>query len=156
MATPLAGQGYGQSLAVGDGEVIVGESLSETSPGYVYVFRRDSGGAWAEVQRFEASNSAIGDHFGRTLTLTGDQLLVGSTILQAVFVFEKDGSGQWVERQILNPSDNVPGNFIGRISAADGDRFLTASWANSEGRGAVYVFDRDPSTGRWSESAKLM
>ena len=46
MTTPLAGQGYGQSLAVGDDEVIVGESLSESSPGYAYVFRKDSGGAW--------------------------------------------------------------------------------------------------------------
>ena len=156
MTTPVAGQGYGQSLAVGDGEVMVGESLSETSPGYVYVFRRDSGGAWAEVQRFEASNSAVGDHFGRTLTLSGDQLLVGSTILQAIYVFEKDTSGQWIETQTLTVSDNVPGNFIGRISAADGDHFLTASWANSEGRGAVYVFERDPSTGLWSETDKLM
>ena len=156
MTTPLAGQGYGQSLAVGDGEVIVGESLSEASPGYVYVYRRDSGRAWAEVQRFEASNSAVGDRFGRTVTLSGDQLLVGSTILQAIYVFEKDAGGQWIERQTLTVSDNVPENFIGRISAADGDHFLTASWANSEGPGAVYVFERDPATGRWSETDKLM
>jgi choice-of-anchor B domain-containing protein len=156
MTTPLAGQGYGHSLAVGDDEVIVGESLSEATPGYVYVYRKDSSGAWTEVQRFEASNSAVGDHFGRTLTLSGDQLLVGSTILQAVFVFEKDGSGQWRETQVLTVSDNEPGNFIGRVSAAEGDHFFTASWANSEGRGAVYVFERDPATGQWSETDKLM
>ncbi|MCH7892209.1 MAG: hypothetical protein IH921_11970, partial [Gemmatimonadetes bacterium] len=156
MTTPLAGQGYGQSLAVGDDEVIVGESLSESSPGYAYVFRKDSGGAWAEVQRIEASNSAVGDHFGRTLTLSGDQLLVGSTILQAIYVFEKDASGQWMETQTLTVSDDTPGNFIGRISAADGDHFFTASWANSDGRGAVYVFERDPSTGLWTETDKLM
>jgi len=156
MTTPLAGQGYGQSLAVGDGEVIVGESLSEAAPGYVYVYREDSGGAWAEVQRFEASNAAVGDHFGRSVTLSGDQLLVGSTLLQAIYVFEKDGSGQWRETQVLTVSDNVAGNFIGRISAADGDHFFTASWANSEGRGAVYVFERNPATGQWSETDKLM
>ena len=135
--------------------MIVGESLSQAAPGYVYVYRKDSGGAWAEVQRLEASNSAVGDHFGRTVTLSGDQLLVGSTILQAIYVFEKDGSGQWRETQTLTVSDNVEGNFIGRMSAADGDHFLTASWANSEGRGAVYVFERDPATGGWSETDKL-
>ncbi len=155
-ASPLAGQGYGQSLAVGDDEVLVGESLSEAAPGYVYVYRKDSGGEWTEVQRLEASNPAAGDHFGRTVTLSGDQLLASSTILQAIYVFEKDGSGMWQETQILNVSDNVEGNYIGRVSAGDGDRFLTASWANSEGRGAVYVFDRDPTTGLWSETAKLM
>ena len=155
-ATPLAGQGYGQALAVGGGEVVVGEPLSETSPGYVYVYRKDSGAAWVEVQQLEASNSVIGDHFGRTVTLSGDQLLVGSTLLQAIYVFEKDGSDQWRETQILTASDAYEGNFIGRVSAADGDHFFTASWANSEGRGAVYVFERDPATGRWSETDKLM
>ena len=102
---PLAGQGYGESLAVGGGEVIVGESLNETSPGYVYVYRRDSGGAWGEIQRLEASNSAPGDHFGRTVTLSGDQLLVGSTVLEAVYVFEKYGDDQWRETQILKVGD---------------------------------------------------
>ena len=155
-ATPLAGQGYGEALAVGGGEVVVGEPLSETSPGYVYVYRKDSGATWVEVQRLEASNSVIGDHFGRTVTLSGDQLLVGSTLLQAIYVFEKDGSDQWRETQILTASDAFEGNFIGRVSAADGDHFFTASWANSEGRGAVYVFERDPATGRWSETDKLM
>ncbi len=155
-ATPLAGQGYGEALAVGGGEVIVGESLSEETPGYVYVYRKDSSGAWVEIQRFEASNSTTGDHFGRTVTLAGDQLLVGSTLLQAIYVFEKDGDGQWRETQILTASDAFEGNFIGRVSAADGDHFFTASWANSEGRGAVYAFERDPGTGRWSETDKLM
>ena len=154
--TPLAGQGYGEALAVGGGDVVVGEPLDETSPGYVYVYRKDSGGTWVEVQRLEASNSAIGDHFGRTVTLSGDQLLVGSTLLQAIYVFEKDGSDQWRETQILTASDTFEGNFIGRISAAEGDHFFTSSWADSEGRGAVYVFERDPATGRWSETDKLM
>ena len=136
--------------------MVVGESLNESSPGYVYVYRRDSGATWVEVQRLEASNSIIGDHFGRTVTLAGDQLLVGSTLLQAIYVFEKDGSDQWRETQILTASDPFEGNFIGRVSAADGDHFFTASWAHSEGRGAVYVFERDPATGRWSETDMLM
>ncbi|MCH8811463.1 MAG: choice-of-anchor B family protein [Gemmatimonadetes bacterium] len=157
-AAPLAGQGEGWevSIAVGGGEVIVGESLNETSPGYAYVYRKDSGGVWAEVQRLEASNSSPGDHFGRTVTLSGDQLLVGSTLLEAIYVFEKDGSDQWRETQILTASDAYQGNSIGRISAADGDHFFTASWTNSESRGAVYAFERDPATGRWSETDKLM
>ena len=142
-AASLAGQeGWEVSLAVGGDEVMVGESLNETSPGYVYVYRKDSGGPWTEVQRLEASNSAAGDHFGRTVTLAGDQLLVGSTILEAIYVFEKDGSDQWRETQILTASDAYVGNSIGRISAADGDHFFTASWANSEARHPSLERDR--------------
>ena len=63
MTTPLAGQGYGHSLAVGDGAVMVGESLIDASPGYVYVYRRDSGGGLAEAQRSQSFNLAAGAPF---------------------------------------------------------------------------------------------
>ena len=156
MATPLAGQGYGQSVAVGDSEVIVGESLNTMAPGYVYVYRKDVDGEWTEAQRLEASNSAMGDHFGRSLAQTGNHLLVGSTTLETVYVFERDASGAWRETQALQASDGTEGDYIGRLAAVDGDDVLMATWAHAEGRGAVYVFHRDDSTGRWSESAKLM
>ena len=156
MATPLSGQGYGQSVAVGDGEVIVGESLNTMAPGYVYVYRKGVGGEWTEAQRLEASNSAKGDHFGRSLAQTGNHLLVGSTTLETVYVFEKDASDAWRETQKLQASDGTEGDDIGRLAAVDGDNVLMATCAHAEGRGAVYVFHRDTSTGRWSESAKLM
>ncbi len=155
MATPLAGQGYGQSVAVGDGQVIVGESLNTMAPGYVYVYQKDAGGAWAEVQRLESSNSANGDHFGRALALTGNSLLVGSTTMETVYVFERDGSGTWRETQAMQARGSVEGDYIGRMAAVDGDNVLMAAWAYSESRGAVYVFHRDASTGRWSESGRL-
>ena len=155
MATPLAGQGYGQSVAVGDGQVIVGESLNTMAPGYVYVYRKDDGGAWAEAQRLEASNSENGDHFGRSLALTGNHLLVGSTTMETVYVFEKDGDGTWSETQAMQARGSVEGDYIGRMAAVDGDNVLMAAWAFSGSRGAVYVFHRDASTGRWSESGRL-
>ena len=156
VATPLAGQGYGESVAVGDGEVMVGEALNTMAPGYVYVYRKDAGGAWAEVQRLEASNSANGDHFGRSLALTGNHLLVGLTTQETVYVFEKDRSGTWRETQALQTSDGAEGDNVGRMAAVDGDNVLMATWGHAEGRGAVYVFTRDVASGRWSESAKLM
>ncbi len=156
VATPLLGQGYGQSVAVGDSEVIVGESLNTMLPGYVYVYRKDGGGAWTEAQRLRASNFANGDHFGRALALTENHLLVGSTTLETIYVFEKDESGSWTETQTLRTSDGVEGDFVGRLAAVDGDNVLMATWAHAEARGAVYVFTRDAETGRWSESAKLM
>ena len=155
VAAPLAAQGYGQSMAIGYGEIFVGESLNTMAPGYVYVYEGDGSGAWSESQRLEASNSADGDHFGRALAFTGDHLLVGSTTLETIYVFEKDGSGAWRESQTLQASDGTEGDYIGRMAATDGDYVLMAAWAHSESRGAVYVFHRD-SDGRWSESARLM
>ena len=154
-APTLEAQGYGQSVAAGEDEVFVGESLNEVTPGYVYVYRKDQGGDWTEAQRLQASNAAQGDHFGRSLVFAGDQLLVGSTSLESIYVFEKDGSGVWNEVKLIQVSDMVEGDYIGRLAAGEGDWALQASWANQESRGAVYVFHRDES-GEWSEHSKLM
>lgn len=153
---PLAGQGYGESVAVGNGEVIVGEPMNTMTPGYVYVYSKDSVGEWTEIQRLEASNSKNGDHFGRSLALAGNHLLVGSTTLETIYVFEKDKNGLWIESEKLQANEVNHGDYIGRLAAVDGDNVLIASWAHADARGAVYVFSRDNVTGRWSQSAKLM
>ena len=107
VSAPLAAQGYGQSVAIGDGEIFVGESLNTMAPGYVYVYRSSGGGAWSELQRLEASNGSNGDHFGRALALTGSHLLVGSTTLETIYVFEKEQDGTWREVQTLQARDRT-------------------------------------------------
>ena len=154
VAAPLSAQGYGQSVAIGEGEIFAGEALNTQAPGYVYVYRGGGDDDWNEVQRLEASNSGKGDHFGRALAFTGDDLLIGSTMLETIYVFGQDRSGAWREVQTLQASDHREGDYIGRVAATDGDYVLMASWAHSESRGAVYVFHRGPD-GRWSESAML-
>ena len=43
--TPAQAQrGYGRAVAVGDGEVLVGEPANQMSSGVVYVYRRDGAG----------------------------------------------------------------------------------------------------------------
>jgi len=143
VATPLIGQSYGESVAVGGGQVIVGESLNTIAPGDVYVYEKDAGGMWSEAQRLESSNSAAGDHFGRSLALTGNLLLVGSTTMETIYVFEKDGSGTWREVQTLQAIGSVEGDYIGRMAAVDGDNVLMAAWAFGQSLSAVYLFNRD-------------
>ena len=156
MPLNITAQGYGQSVAVGEKEIFVGESLNESSPGYVFIYRQDDNNIWSEAQRLEASNSAVGDHFGRALAFTGEHLLIGATTLETIYVFSKDENGSWTERQAIKVSDSQEGNFVGRVSASDQNHVLMSSLANSEARGAVYVFERDEETNLWRESAKLM
>ncbi|MFQ5705040.1 MAG: choice-of-anchor B family protein [Gemmatimonadales bacterium] len=156
---PLAAQGFGSAVAVGNGEVMVAEPLNELSPGLVYVFRPGGGGAWTEHARLEASDAAAGDHFGRAIATDGNTLLVGATVRDsstgAVYVFVKDGSEEWTEATVLTAGDGSPGDAFGRAIAISGDRALIASWAQNDNTGAVYVFTRDGS-GNWSQSAKLV
>ncbi len=158
-ASDAVAQGYATAVAVDGQQVFVGESLNERTPGYVYVYARDASGAWAESGRLEASDAAAGDHFGRTVARTGNQLLAGATVrgetTGAVYVFTRGADGTWAETQILTASDGQPGDAFGRVMAVDGTTALVAAWAHAESRGAVYVYRRDGS-GRWTEEAKLM
>lgn len=151
-------QGFGQSVAIHDGQVLVGESLIERGPGVVYVFEKD-GSEWTEAGRFMASDATDGDHFGRSIGSTGNQVLVGATVrnesLGAVYVYTKDASGEWPETQVLTASDGAAGDAFGRGIVVDGDIALITTYAHMDGRGAVYVFRRDDN-GSWSEEAKLM
>ena len=72
-ATP----GFGGAVAVGDGEVFVGEAGNQIVPGTVYVFRRRSTG-WEEVARLRASDGVRDDGFGAAIAVDGGTLLVSA------------------------------------------------------------------------------
>jgi choice-of-anchor B domain-containing protein len=156
VAQPLAAQGYGQTvLATGD-ELLVGESLFATQPGYVYVYRRDGTGRWQQAARLQASDAEANDHFGRTLLVAQGDLLVGSTISResgALYVFRKGTDGQWREVQAMVPSDAHVDHSFGRMGATDGRIALMSDWAADSSRGAVYVFEKQGDA--WRETAKL-
>lgn len=153
-----AAQGFGSSAAVSAGDVLVGESLNERDPGYVYVYRR-SEGSWVEVQRLSASDAVAGDHFGRALGVVDGDLLVGATVVDetrgAVYVFRRNEAGMWTETVKISARDVAAGEAFGRAMAVGDGVALVAAWGHQEGRGAVYALVRDGS-GQWSEGAKLM
>ena len=75
--TPAHAQsGYGASVAVGDGEVFVGEAGNVISSGFVYVYRPTANG-WKEVAKLSASDGDDRDRFGRSMFVDGDLLLIG-------------------------------------------------------------------------------
>jgi choice-of-anchor B domain-containing protein len=155
--SPAAAQGFGQTVLVNGNELLVGESLYANRPGYVYVYRKDTAGRWAETARLQASDAANNDHFGRALAVAQGDLLVGSTISResgALYVFQRTADGAWRETAAMVPSDARPENSFGRVSATDGRTVLMADWAADSSRGAVYVFEKQ--AGAWRETAKLI
>jgi len=158
LATPLSAQGFGQSLAAGQDQIFVGESLVERGPGLVYVYGKQ-GSDWVEQGRLTASDASAGDHFGRAIGVSGSSLLVGATVPNetrgAVYAFERGPDGSWQERNIVVASDGAAGDAWGRSIAMADNTALVASWGHGESRGAVYVLTKG-ADGSWSEQAKLM
>ncbi|MBL8804140.1 MAG: FG-GAP repeat protein [Planctomycetes bacterium] len=87
-----AGDRFGYSVAVSGDTLVVGAPLEDSNTtglngnqaddsaaqsGAAYVFVR-SGGVWSQQAYLKASNAQTGDHFGWSVAVAGDTLLVGA------------------------------------------------------------------------------
>ncbi len=153
-------QGYGASVAVTGQDVLVGEPMTDRRPGTVYLYRSDGDGSWSEAARLNASDAEEGDRFGRALAAGDGDLWIGATVKDsstgAAYLFERSDGGEWRQADRFQPEDLEAGDSFGRTAARDGDFALVSSWGHRDGRGAVYVFRRDPESGQWSRYDKLM
>ena len=119
---------------------------------------------WVESQRLTASDGAERDFFGRTISVSGDTVLVGafgddvSTSVDqgSVYVFVKSGTS-WSLQQKLAPSDGAAGDAFGISVSLSGDTALIGSYQDDIGsasnRGSAYVFVRSGTT--WTQQQKL-
>ncbi len=147
----LAQSGFGRAVAVGGGEILVGEAANQATSGVVYVYGR-SGGEWQETAQLVSSETAARDRFGRAIALYGTTLLVAGTTQEGdsavVFVFEKTGASNWTE--------------VGKLMAAEADQTfgsaVAVSWnaalVGAPGQNTVHVFSR-AADGQWTQQGSL-
>jgi hypothetical protein len=75
----------------------------------------------------------------------------------AAYVFEKT-AGTWERAARLAPSECEAGAFFGRSLALSGKRALVGAskkYFADERPNVAYLFERDPATGTWKETARL-
>ncbi|HKX46958.1 MAG TPA: FG-GAP repeat protein, partial [Planctomycetota bacterium] len=113
---------------------------------------------------FTASDAANIDHFGRTLSVSGETLVVGSryathgglSIAGAAYVFEQHGLN-WIERAKLVAPDADVQDLFGHAVAVSGDTALISARNDDHGgvvdAGSAYVFVRGAEG--WDLQAKL-
>ena len=143
----LAAQGFGSSVLVGGGGVLVGEPTSEREPGSVRVFRD---GRWTEVQALYAPNAAVRDGFGAALASSGSHLFVGAPGTGAVHVFEREGAEWRHAAEISSPGLEA----FGRSLAAGDTHLLVAASNGPGGMGAVVAYRQV--NGGWEEETRLV
>jgi choice-of-anchor B domain-containing protein len=96
-------------------------------------------------------------NFGSAVTAGGGDLLVGEPLNEyvpgLVHVYRRDG-GAWRAVAELRAADGRPLDRFGRSLSAEGGVLLVGATAADSGRGAAYVFERDP-RGAWRQAARL-
>ncbi len=123
-------------IDVNDGAALTGilsETLSST-PGEVFAYARDPGGAWQPDGSLTNPAPAPDDRFGETLAIEGDIAVVKATN-SGYHVFRRTGSGWMLVQDIQpNPGEELSGvDFQGRIVAI-------SSSSLSGGPGGVYIY----------------
>ena len=142
----VAAQGFGTSVLVAGGGVLVGEPTSEREPGSVRVFRD---GRWTEVQALYAPDAAARDGFGSALAAGGPHLFVGAPGAGVVHVFEREGAEWRHAAEISSPGLEA----FGRSLAAGDTHLLVAAADGAGGQGVVVAYRRVD--GGWEEEARL-
>jgi hypothetical protein len=153
------------ALAIqGDTIVVSGTVANGNTPssGAVYVYTRN-GSDWSTSLPTEsilaASDGSAQDHFGYSIDLDGDKLVVGAEAKQnrgGAYLYEKGVTG-WDSaiETILDASDLQTGDRYGSSVAIDGNTIAVSAPYHSganEKSGAVYLFD---GSGGWNNPTEI-
>jgi roadblock/LC7 domain-containing protein len=148
---------------------LVGAYLSDknsTNPdaGAVYFFKR-SGNIWSNQQKVIASNQAAFDHYGFSVSISGNAAIVGAYyapfngISQAgtAYIYTLSGNN-WVEQQNIGASYSTQRKFFGWTVGISGDNAIVGAYNDfhdAQGKdfkgyaGAAYIFERNGN--KWKE-----
>jgi hypothetical protein len=154
---------FGFSVALAGDTALVGAvSSGGRGAGSVYVFQRVNG-VWVEQQRLQASDGALNDQFGYSVSLSSDTAVIsadadddGGQEAGAVYVFGRS-AGTWTQQQKLTASDTAAGDNFGNSVSLSGDSVIIGAWqednAGGNAAGSAYVFTRNG--GVWAQQQKL-
>lgn len=160
---------FGSAVAI-DGDTLVVAAFEKNGGGYVYIFDRNLGGTnnWGEIKNFSGSATIEGDHFGDSVDISGNWLVVGSTYEDtggsgagAAYLFMRDygGSDYWGEFKKLTASDSEAGDNFGKAVSIDNDIIVVGARVEDEiafATGAAYIFQRDQNgLNSWGEVSKI-
>ena len=163
----------GYSVGISDDIIVVGAQQDDDNgdnSGSAYVFEKPTAG-WAnmtETAKLTSSDGAEGDHFGISVCISGNIIVVGAQQDDdngdnsgSAYVFEKPTIG-WVnmtETAKLTASDGASNDRLGKSVDIYNDIIIVGAFeSNDKGydSGSAYVFEK-PTTGwiNMTESAKL-
>ncbi|MCH7849062.1 MAG: FG-GAP repeat protein [Planctomycetes bacterium] len=121
-----------------------------------------------EIQKLTASDATPSDHFGTSVRIIGDLVVVGANAggdlanSGAAYLFRLDqNTGQWAQEQRITPIDAGVGDDFG-ISAAinpvDPNVIIVGAYLDDDNgfnSGSAYVFRYNPDSQLWVQEQKL-
>ena len=154
--TPQTNDVFGIGVSISGDYLVIGANEASNRKGAAYVYLKNSAGTWEYVQTLMASDAANDDFFGTSVSLSGDQLVIGAygagQEAGAAYIFEKDSQGTWTEVQKLTGNSSSEGAQFGWDSDIQQDYILvSAPHIYGSETAEVYAYKRE-SSGAWVEN----
>ena len=156
-----SGDWFGRRVSISGKYVIAGALHDNDDRGSAYIFER-SAADWIQQAKLTASSPAAGDQFGCSVSISGDNAIVGADRNDyngpwsgAAYVFERTNAG-WIQQAMLVPSDGRVGDRFGcAVSISGNYAIVGAYWDDDNGTssGSAYIFRKEASV--WVQEAKL-
>ncbi len=156
---------FGWSVSVSGETAVVGaydDDNNGTRSGSAYVFEK-VGGVWTQQAKLLPSDGAGGDHFGLSVSVSGETAVVGAYLDDdnglgsgSAYVFEKVG-GVWTQQAKLLASDGVQRDYFGFSVSVSGDTAVVGAYGdddNGTSSGSAYVFEKVG--GVWTQQVKML
>ncbi len=149
------GDGFGLPISLSKNTVAAGAAGKNGHTGAAYVFVR-SGTTWSLQAELTASDGAVNDFFGYSVSVSGNTVVVGAignnNSTGAAYVFVRSGIA-WTQQAELAASDGFRYDVFGASVSVNGDTMVAGAPDRNIATGAAYVFVRSGSA--WTQQAEL-
>ena len=164
-----ASDNFGESVSINGDVAFVGSDSSDglvADSGSAYIYRFN-GVNWIEEQKLFASDGALFDAFGGSVSISSDPgnelAIVGAylhddngTSSGSAYIYRFNGVN-WVEEAKLLASDGVADDFLGRSVSISGDIAIVGAFGDDDNgvdSGSAYVYSYNGAN--WVEVAKFL
>jgi hypothetical protein len=122
-----------------------------------------TGTTWTQQAKLVASDAAVEDQLGASVSLEGDTAVVGTIEDDdhgdrsgAAYVFVRSGTS-WTQQAKLTPTDGAAADQFGISVSVSGNTAVVGTWGDDDlgnSSGSAYVFVRSGTS--WTQQAKLL
>ncbi|SMC32476.1 T9SS type A sorting domain-containing protein [Moheibacter sediminis] len=149
---------FGIGVSISGNTLIAGASGEDNGAGSAYIFQKIDGN-WEFAQRITASDPQTNTYFGNSVSIDGNQLVVGAYAegsvggnIAAAYIFEKNDADEWVEIQKIPSPVSAENTYFGWMCKMEGNQMLiSAPHIYGEEAGEVYLYNKTES-GQWEEA----
>ena len=145
---------FGYSVSISEDYTVIGAHWDDdngANSGSAYIFLR-SGTTWTEQAKITASDGSADDEFGRSVSIDGDYVVVGSchddddgTDSGSAYIFHRSGTS-WTQQAKLTASDGAAYDYFGCPVSISGDyALISAHYDDDNGvdSGSAYIYYND-------------